>query len=58
MAAIECSKVQDERPSSSTSGGQFGGGATATAGADILDFLADMKSDSLLQVRQLNLILA
>lgn len=30
-AVIECSSVQDERPSSSTSGGQSDGGAAAMA---------------------------
>jgi len=58
VAAIECNNVQDERPSSSTSGGQFDGGATAIGVVVFVDFLADRKSVKELQVRQLGIMLA
>lgn len=40
MAVIECSRVQVERPSSSTSGGQSGGGVETmldVEGVEVLD---------------------
>ena len=51
---MECNNVQDERPSSSTSGGQSGAGVTVIGVVDLVDFLADRKSVKELQVRQLS----
>lgn len=46
---IECSRVHDERPSSSTSGGHSFGGAEGF----VMVFLCEVKSASELQVRHL-----
>lgn len=46
---MEWRRVQEERPSCSTSGGQSLGGPTGT----FMDFLADVKSERELHVRQL-----
>jgi hypothetical protein len=44
-AVIEWSRVQEERPSSSTSGGQSGGGPVAACGWVVVDFVTFLVCD-------------
>lgn len=54
VAVMEWRRVQEERPSCSTSGGQSVGGAELTAIALVIPFLCEVKSASELHVRQLH----
>lgn len=56
MAAREWRRVQEERPSCSTSGGQSFDGREEEVEREVMPFLAEVKEARELQVRQLGVL--